>query len=72
MNFLSYLIKVAHLHLLHRMRHLIEQICGGKFSTGSSHVSLICLFLEVELTGRFSRNQQVWWDLNISLGWVFE
>lgn len=71
-TFFSYLIKVAHLHLLHRMRYLIVQICGGNFSSGSSHVSLICLFLEVGLTCRFPRNQQVWWDLNISLGWVFE
>lgn len=72
MNFLFLLIKVAHLHFLNRMRYLIVLICGGNFSSGSSHVSLIYLFLEVGLTCRFPINQQVWWDLNISLGWVFE
>ena len=55
MKFLSYLIKVAHLHLLHRMRHLIEQICGGKFSSGSSHVSLICMFLDVRIDLKVSK-----------------
>lgn len=55
MKFLSYLIKVAHLHLIHRMRYLIEQICGGKFSSGSSHVCLICLFLDVRIDLKVSK-----------------
>jgi len=55
MNFLSFLIKLAHLHLLHRMRYLIVQICGGKFTSGSSHVSLICLILESRIDLQVSK-----------------